>query len=202
MVSASKSKPPLNYEKLLNLSVQIMALSELITAAEGEITPEFEAHMHALSKEHKGTTDVYGFLLQRLAAESNFMRAEARKYADKARRAEAAIEKLSARIKTSMSAMHTTLLKGDRWGFQLKKSRPKASIQEEAFPNVKDRPDLWRVKTEYAIDKAAVLERLQAGEKIPGAELETVYALTPIDIVQTIEVVRSRAKALKGKSND
>lgn len=189
---ASKKPNPL---KLQSVSVQIMALSELIAEAQGEITIDIETALYALSKELKGTTDLYGFLLKRLEVEADFLRSESQHYAEKCRKTKHGIENLKNRIKESMIEMDSQRLEGSRWGFLLKKSRQKAVLNEALFPSIEKRPDLWRSKTEYLIDKEVVLKRLQGGEKIEGAVLEEVHALTPIDMIPTIEAGR---KPLKG----
>jgi hypothetical protein len=186
--------------KLTSISVQLMHLSELITAAQGEITPEIEAFMFDLSRQMKGTTDLHAFLLKRLEVEAKHFRSEAREYADKARRREDAAEKLKARIKNTMLAIGNKRLEGNRFGFSIKKSQDKVEILDSVFPSIEKRPDLWRAKTEYSIDKATVLSKLQKGEEIEGAKLEEVYALTTIDMIPIIEA--NTPQNLKGSSHE
>lgn len=178
-----------------------MVLSELITEAQGEVTAEVESAMNYLSKELRNTTDLYGYLLARLEQEAQFQRTEAKEYTLKARRTETALERVKDRIKSSMLGMDTNRLEGRRRGFVLRKSKDKVVIDESKFPSVAARPDLWREKKEFVVDKQAVLDRLVKGEVVEGACLEEVYALTPIDVVPTIEI-KNGSGIKKGNSDE
>lgn len=177
--------PPIS---LQSIAIQIMVLSELITEAQGEVTAEVETAMNYLSQQLENTTDLHAFLIERLEVEAEFQRNKARVHTAKARRTEAALERVKSRVKAIMLDLKSKRLTGRRSGFLLKKSKDKVVIDETKFPSVAARPDLYKEKKEYVVDKQAVLDCLVKGETIRGACLEEVYALTPIDVVPTIEI--------------
>lgn len=195
------SKPKIDSRHFQLLTVRVMILSELLVETEGEVTPEIEQMMEELSVELKGSTDVYRLVWKRLELESAHFRAESQDYTRKARRIEEALEKLKNRLKVSMAAMKLPKMEGYRYGFRLKKSRPKVVIDEAIFPSVKDRPDLWKETVQFSIQKEAVYQSLVKGEVIGGARLEEVYALEPIELIPEIEGEVQTSNTLKGKKS-
>lgn len=171
-----------------NIVVEIAVLSEIIASSEGEITPEIEALMKEVSRQIGDQTDFDGQFLNRLTRDAAFYRNEAKANAEKARRLEGAIERSKERIKAFMRSANVKRVEGARYGFALRKLRPKTEINEDIFPSYDQRPDLWIEKVEHQINRECVLKRVTTGEVINGVELREVWGLTPIDVIPEEEI--------------
>lgn len=175
-------------DQLQSLTVQIFQVAHEIELAEGEISTDVEVLIKDLSNRLSNTADAYGYVWRRLEIEQGFYHKEAEYYSEKAKRASKGIERIKERLKAAMLVANATDLSGTRWELKMNKSRPKSRIDEDRFPKVSEDPTLWTTKTEHRINKAAVVERLLSGERIPGAELEDVYALRKVDKIPVIDM--------------
>lgn len=172
--------------------VKIKFLTDLL--ADQEITPEIERVWHHLIEQVGNETDFNVMLLKYLEQASETFRSDAAKATDKARRLEAHHDRVKSRLKSSMVSARTFHLSGNEYEIDLKKSKPKLVIDNEA--ELLKNFEFQKTVTKTVLDKDMVLAALltQPQCKMEHAHLEDVYALTPKRKIPEIDVGKGSKK--------
>lgn len=149
---------------------QVIVIQELI-ANEGEITAEQETALNALVRK----VDDCDMFMRRLDMEAEYFEAQAKLFADQAKRVKARRDWFTAYIKMVMQSGDMKEMVGERIKFVLQNNPPKAVIDDEALI-----PKEYAVtETITKIEKKRLLEDLKMGVPVPGAHLERDQRVVP-----------------------
>lgn len=152
-------------EKSNKPMIQLSAEIEmLLVEAEGELTPAVEQSLAQLARK----VDDCVFVLDRLEKVAEFYVERAAKLERIARAAKASRERLKTYVKAVMEASSTDELLGDDFRFKASTSAPRVVVTDEKLVPMK----FLEEKVSLVPNKKLILEALEAGEEVPGAQAE------------------------------
>lgn len=150
---------------LRDLAMQQSAfIQEWLSIGDGEITAEQEQVLNDLIRK----VDDCDAFLRRLDLEAQYFEAQAKLFAEQAKRVRNREDWFLSYIKTVMRATEQTELVGDRMKFVLQNNPAKAVIDnEELIPK-----EYTVIETTTKLEKKRLLEDLKLGVEIPGCHME------------------------------
>lgn len=156
-----------------NLS-QILAdnrlLVDMLIESGGEVTPDIESRMAEIQAQLSTKVDSYYHIMTGLEYTAEDLKARAKEFSSAAKSLESAADKLREFAKHNMITNGVERITGELVEFQIRKTRPRTSI------NIEELPEEY-IKFTPTIDKDAVDAALKEGIKIPGVEQEGGFAL-------------------------
>lgn len=151
----------------LVISQKAIQLSNDLELLDGEITPEIEAQMLALSQD----VDSAGLFLDRSEHLINYFKQFRDQISAKIKTMEKAQEFVESELKKSCAALGN--IEGDNFIFKLQKTKDKVIIDDESKIS-----DLFlRTKVIHEPDKTAIFDALKAGQSVDGAQLVPNFSL-------------------------
>lgn len=158
-------------KSLYELSKEANMLTEALIESSGEISEELLKELVL----HKDTLAVkasqYAFTMDKLEAESEFLKKKAKEYSDTAKRLIAMKEQMGERLKEYCLNNVVDKIEGENVTFKLVRSSPKVNVLDERLlPE-----DVLRIKTEITVNKEEIARRMKLGEKFEGVQLEETY---------------------------
>lgn len=133
---------------------------------------EMNARLEINAHEFEAKAEAYAAVIVQKRSQADFLKAEAKKLLSRAAAEENAADRLQDRIEWAMNAQG--LEKVELPHFKLRFHNSK-SVK---ITDLKLLPDAYvKTKTETAPDKQAIKKAIEAGESIPGAELEAKRSL-------------------------
>lgn len=154
---------------LYELANEINLLDELIEQNEGEVTPEIEEQLAALTGEHEQKLENICKWVKSLIADSLAYREEARVFTDKARRAEAKVDWLKEYVLKHRGSL-------TKAGVIQLKVRSSESVEVE---NIDELPEEFK-QYKPSAKKTEIKKELKAGIAVPGAKLVERENLTVV----------------------
>lgn len=151
---------------LYDLSVEGMQIEDMLTAAEGELTPELEERFDALLREGPQRIEAAAMVVRGLEASAAVVKDEEGRLRERRMSLEKQADKLKDRMVFATDAAFSGKVKTALFTIWTQKAADSTSIAlDEAYTIDQlreERPEL--VKTECSIDNAAVRQLLKANE--------------------------------------
>lgn len=141
----------------------------------GEINPAMEQYYEEVKSLRADRVDAYKFVIDRLGVGSDLLRKQAEQFIVAAKALEEAESRIKENMKIGIKTLGADEISGKQWRFKLSEMKPKLVLSpkfQEELP-----PQYLIIKTIYEADKERLRAHLEQGAKIPGAQLENVYAL-------------------------
>lgn len=158
---------------LATLAREASEISRLLLESEGELSPELEARLDVNAKNLVQKLDGYNYILDELDGQVARWKRRRDACSGIAKRFESQIERMRERIKLAMKEMGKPEIAGSYCKFQVRNSRPKLVIDDEAKI-----PESYKmVVTTTVVDKERVTSALKDGFTVQGAHLEENGAL-------------------------
>lgn len=151
---------------LFQLSEEWQQMVAALEDAGGELTPELQAEWDRLTGALGDKVDAYGHLLRTLDLQSMAHKERAEYHAQAARVRQSAISNLKDRLAFTLQSLGKRKITGMDFTAYLRASEAVAVTNEADVPQ-----SFWRIKRD--IDRRSLLDALNRGETVPGAEIET-----------------------------
>ena len=152
---------------LFAISEDLLVIHQAITDASGELTPEIEQALNALTAEFGDKVDAYGFKIRALEAQAELHRDRAAYHELRARAFARMVEELKSRLLIAMIALGRKKLEGDDFQATVRESQAVDLFDPSKLP-----AKFWRQRDpEPARD--VIKKALSGGQSVPGARLET-----------------------------
>lgn len=116
-------------DTLFEVTDDLLALDQLLTESEGELTPEIEAWREEYAAKIRDKADGIGWYAKRLQNEAEFFKAQRDELAAKARRAERKLEWLKGYIAYCMARLETRKIEGKVYTLALQKNGGKPPLE-------------------------------------------------------------------------
>jgi len=154
---------------LLDIGETAIKIQDALFESMGELTPELEAALDNLLSSGAEALDAAAWVVRKLTGEAETCKAEAKRYMDRAASFEKQAESLKARMLFAVDAAFSGKLKTthntiwgqnspDTVGFEVAPDADLARIAET---------DSEFVRRKYELDKIALKNRFEAGDKLP-----------------------------------
>jgi len=140
----------------------------------GELSTELEARFDFTSNELATTVDRAAMTSKQLEVHAAFWKEQALACQAMACRFERTHEKLKEHIKGVMKFKETSELQGHTHRYVLSAVKPRLVVQGTELPR-----EFILIETREVPDKEKIRAALKEGKEVPGAHLETSYALRP-----------------------
>lgn len=158
---------------LVEIAFQFESIMDEIANSEGEISTEMEEALKSSDLEFAKKIDAYGHCDSRMTQEIEYLKKKADTLYARAKRIEAAQDRMKDVLKSVMVAMELKKAQGEDYSFTLSPSKPKVVIVDESMiPNV-----YWRKEVVEKISKDDIRAVLENGSEVSGARLEASYTL-------------------------
>ena len=145
-----------NYKNILDLAENPDVTEEMITSALDSIQCEIEVKCENIGK-----------LIKSLEGEAAAVKSEAKRLSDKEKALNNKIKNLKDYIQAAMITTGKTKIKGTLFSFNIQKNPASVKVVSDA-----DIPAEYLVDQPKLVNKKAILEKLKAGELVPGCELQ------------------------------
>ena len=152
---------------LFAISEDLLVIHQAITDASGELTPEIEQALNALTAEFGDKVDAYGFRLRALEAQAELHRDRAAYHELRARAFARIVDELKQRLLTAMIALGRKKLEGEDFTASVRESQAVDLFDPSKLP-----VEFWRTKDPEPA-KDLIKKTLTGGQAVPGARLET-----------------------------
>lgn len=154
---------------LYEVTLEGLQIADLLTQAEGELTPDVEARLDALMKEAPERIEAAAMVVRNLEANASACKSEAARLLERAKSFETQTEKLKERMTYAVDAAFAGKVKTARFTIYTQKNPDTVAVDLlEGFTIemiAEDCPEVVRVKRE--VDKRALREMFERGEKLP-----------------------------------
>jgi len=156
---------------LIEIGEAGLILQGLLYEAEGELTPELEAHMDEILSQGKDALDSAAWVLRRMDADEECLKAEAKRLSDRAKSIATQRENLRGRMGFVIDSTFSGNLKTEKNTLWMQSSPDTLAVELAPDADLRKiaETDSEFVKTSYALDNTAVKNRYLAGEAIPTA---------------------------------
>lgn len=157
--------------KLLEIGEAGIRMQDLLYEAEGELTPELETALDSLLSDGKDALDSADWVLRRMDADEEYLKAEAKRLSERAKSISTQRENLRIRMGFVIDATFSGKVKTDKNTLWMQSSPDTLAVELAADADLQQiaKTDSEFVKTSYALDNTAVKNRYLAGEPIPNA---------------------------------
>jgi glutamate-1-semialdehyde aminotransferase len=145
-------------------------LYQQIAANGGELTPEMESLMASNSQDLERKTDSIHFAIERLEADGEFFKSQAKMYQEAARARESSAKRIREMIKFAMIEHGIDRIAGDAIEYYL--SPTKQALDGDGIPSGYE-----MIVTETVADKERIRSALESGQEVEGYRLRSSYAL-------------------------
>lgn len=152
---------------LFEITDDLLAIQQAIVLADGELTPDVETALNALTAEFGDKVDAYGFRIRALEAQAELHRDRAAYHELRARAFSRMVEELKSRLLTAMIALGRKQLEGEDFTARIGGAESVDAFDPSQIPAA-----FWRMP-DPEINKAEIKKTLKAGHLVPGARLET-----------------------------
>ena len=152
---------------MFTITEDLQAIHAALVDASGELTPEIEAALNALTMEFGDKIDAYGYKIRALDAQADLHRDRAAYHELRARAFTRMVEELKSRLLTAMIALGRKKLEGEDFTASVRESQAVDLFDPSKLP-----AEFWRTK-EPEPAKDAIKKMLIGGQAVPGARLET-----------------------------
>ena len=155
---------------LIEIGTAALALQGLLYEAEGELTPELEASLDDILSSGKDALDSAAYVLRRMDADEESLKAEAKRYTERAKSISTQRENLRGRMGFVIDTTFSGKLKTEKTTLWMQSSPD--TLQVELSPDVSlleisaDNSEF--VKTTLSLDSTAVKNRYLAGDAMPN----------------------------------
>lgn len=145
-------------------------LVDMLIESGGLCTPEIESRMAEIQAQLETKVDSYYHIMTGLEHTAEDLKARAKEFSNAAKALESASDRLRDFAKQSMVTNGIERISGELVEFQIRKTRPRTSI------NIEELPEEY-INFVPMADKEAIEAALKEGKKIPGVEIEGGFAL-------------------------
>lgn len=150
-----------------------LRIMSIVNENEGEIPAELEQQFLVCETDIPEKVEQWAFVMKGFEHEAEFLKAEAKKLSDRARKYEQHYDYMKLRMKMIMSESDIKVLNGTMTKFSLRPTRPSLKIfDQESIPN-----EFLDEKMEIVPNRDRIMEALKGGKEIPGVRLEGGAAL-------------------------
>lgn len=158
---------------LVEIAFQFEAIMDEIANSEGEISTEMEEALKSSDLEFAKKIDAYGHCDSRMTQEIEYLKKKADTLYARAKRIEAAQDRMKDVLKSVMVAMELKKAQGEDYSFTLSLTKAKVVVTDEAqLPR-----GYFKEEVVTKLSKDALREALEAGVSVSGARLEQSYSL-------------------------
>lgn len=153
---------------LASLAAEAAQISRMLLDSDGELSPELEALLDVNESQLMEKVDSYRFVIEEMGMHAELWKQRKDACAAQQKKFEGQVERLKDRIKFAMKTMDRAEIVGGFTKFQLRKSKPKLVIDNEAALPA----DCKMVVQRTVVDTDKVKSALEGGFEVPGARLE------------------------------
>lgn len=154
-----------NKMKLYDIEERYRAFAERLEAQDGELTEQDFAELDGIEEDFTEKANNYAGLIKELEAESKALSDAAKSFKERAERKANTADYLRERLKKAMEFIGKDKVETINAVVSFRRS------QSVEIVNDKEIPEAF-LKVSYAVDKAAIKDRLKSGEIVPGAVLK------------------------------
>jgi len=150
-----------------------LRIMTIVNENEGEIPAELEQQFIACETDIPEKVEQWAFVMKGFEHEAEFLKAEAKKLSDRARKYEQHHDYMKLRLKMIMSESGLKTLCGTMTKFSIRPTRPSLKIiDQEAIPN-----EFLDEKFDLVPNRDRIMEAIKAGTEVPGVRVEGGAAL-------------------------
>ena len=151
--------------KLYEIEERYRAFADKMEAQEGELTEQDFAELDGIEEDFTEKANNYAGLIKELEAESKALSEAAKSFKERADRKANTAEYLRERLKKAMDFIGKDKVETINAVVSFRRSQSVEIVNEKEIPET-------FLKVSYAVDKAAIKDKLKNGELIPGAVLK------------------------------
>lgn len=151
--------------KLYEIEERYRAFADKMEAQEGELTEQDFAELDGIEEDFTEKANNYAGLIKELEAESKALSDAAKSFKERADRKAKTAEYLRERLKKAMEFIGKDKVETINAVVSFRRSQSVEIVNEKEIPEA-------FLKVSYAVDKAAIKDKLKIGELIPGAILK------------------------------
>lgn len=164
---------------LHDLTDEALALDALVAMDDGEWTDEHEALADELTEKLLAKTDAFADYVSDLATRCEIVRKEEKRLADRRKRMESNVDRLSRYALVCLQRSGRDKLTGERHTIAVRKNPPSVHVFDEAALMDCEQGYalglLRHVPEQWTPDRKRIADVLKAGQEIPGCELVSSY---------------------------
>lgn len=150
-------------------------IDNILSVPDDQLTEEqkaaFEDYANELAEQEAEKIDAFVQFIRSRQAKIDYLKEEARNFANAARAIEAKLERLKDHYQYVMQSHGVKKVSGKVWSASIR-ATPVAEVDEAKLPE-----QWWNVKTTRTPAKADILRALKRGEEVPGATITHSYSL-------------------------
>ena len=160
-------------KSLIQITNEFLELDRLLIESGGELNEEVENALALNQKDLQVKVDKYKLYIDHLKQRAEYFK-ELENEAREARKVfENSSDSLKDRIKYMMNMLNVNEIDGETFRFKLIEGKDKVVVGDQAMI-----PEEYLIPvTSYNLDKEKILQDLQSGLKIDGAQLEVIKTL-------------------------
>lgn len=163
----------MNKKTLAELVDTSAYLESALIESGGEINEYIEGILAEWEEDFASKVDGYAVIMERLKMSTDYWKQQAALMNDMAKSCEKVEARLKERLRWGMQEMNVDEVKGETYRFKLTATKPKVIVDDQEII-----PMDHKIKEVlYKVDKSSILQKIKAGQNVPGAHIEENFSV-------------------------